>query len=70
MSRKFKQTRKSRRSKTRSPVNNLSQVTADAPRVHRFGELRIPADAQVRDSCYIQGQDVNESMDMWWNCEE
>jgi len=54
--------------RTRSRSSTKKRTTK--PKVHRFGELTIPKDVQVKDSCYIEGGEVNESMDIWWNYED
>ena len=72
MARKLKKTRKRRKTTARTVTKRpgTTRPPAGKQRVHRFGELYIPPEANVRDSSCIEGDDVNESMDVWWGWEE
>jgi hypothetical protein len=52
--------------------------TAKAPRRKKktdvcslgFGHLVVPDDVKITDSCLVEGDDVDESMDVWWGWDE
>jgi len=54
--------------KKKRPIKtDLSAIETPLNIPHRFGELKIPDDVHIKDTCYVDGPDINESRDLWYD---